>query len=58
MTEPERCRDCATARDAAHVSALSWARDHRRDGVISWLCDRCVRTNLRSIEATLPDDWW
>ncbi|WP_169736779.1 hypothetical protein [Pseudonocardia spinosispora] len=58
MTEPERCRACAAARDAGQASSLAWSRERAPDGGISWLCDRCARVNLRSIEARLPDEWW
>jgi hypothetical protein len=25
---------------------------------LTWLCDRCTRDNLRSIESKLDEAWW
>jgi hypothetical protein len=25
---------------------------------VTWICDTCTRTNLRSIEGKLDDSWW
>ncbi|WP_187369722.1 hypothetical protein [Fodinicola acaciae] len=49
--EPVSCRGCGRQ---ATPPALGWSRDG--DGV--WLCDTCVRDNLRSIEAKLDTEWW
>jgi hypothetical protein len=56
MSEPERCRMCGTQRRGAAGLGGSWERD--RDGRTSWVCPGCARTNLRSIESKLPEEWW
>ncbi|HEX4249006.1 MAG TPA: hypothetical protein VH008_14180 [Pseudonocardia sp.] len=58
MNEPDACRACGRQRDPGQASSLSWMCDRRPDGRSSWLCADCARTNLRSIEAKLPDDFW
>ena len=58
MTEPERCRTCGDTRELVRPLALAWSRERRPDGTTISLCDRCARTNLRAIEARLPEDWW
>jgi hypothetical protein len=37
------------------------ATEGRADGPtkgIAWLCEKCTRDNLRSIEGRLDSDWW
>ncbi len=42
--------DLATAR-------LTWVRGVE-NGRTVWTCDRCSRSNLRSIEGKLDSSWW
>lgn len=45
-------------RDPARADSLAWLCERGPNGSFIWLCDRCARANLRSIEARLPDEWW
>jgi hypothetical protein len=54
------CRFCgatvdAEAEDGGLPSGWSLVTDERGLG---YLCLDCTRTNIRSIEAKLPDEWW
>jgi hypothetical protein len=58
MSEPEpatesvvNCRGCGRG---TPLPALGWSHDNE----IGWLCETCVRVNLRSIEAKLDTEWW
>ncbi|WP_111766240.1 hypothetical protein [Nakamurella deserti] len=52
---PVTCSQCGTT---AGTPPLTWLLevDARRGKV--WVCDRCARTHLRSIEAKLDQEWW
>jgi len=49
------CSSCGTV---VAESPVTWAYevDRRRGG--RWICDRCARPYLRSIEAKLDQEWW
>jgi len=49
------CSRCGTVADD-DVPA-GWSTDATERG-IQWICDRCTRDNVRSIEAKLPEEWW
>jgi hypothetical protein len=52
---PVACAHCGAT---AGTAPLDWLLevDPRRGRV--WVCDRCARTHLRSIEAKLDREWW
>lgn len=54
MDEPATCAVCGTA--AAEPPA-TWSMEVTTRGP-RWLCDRCTREHVRSIEARLDDAWW
>ena len=45
----------AEAEDGGLPPGWSLVTDERG---IGYLCLDCTRTNIRSIEAKLPDEWW
>ncbi|GAA1705651.1 hypothetical protein GCM10009765_63710 [Fodinicola feengrottensis] len=45
------CRGCG---HQAPLPALGWSHDTE----FGWLCEACVRVNLRNIEAKLDTEWW
>ncbi len=50
------CRICgAIADDAELPPGWSLVTDDRGVG---YVCADCTRTNIRSIEAKLPEEWW
>jgi hypothetical protein len=53
------CRHCGTVadEDADEVLPLGWSIVADERGV-GKLCASCTRTNIRSIEAKLPEEWW
>lgn len=48
------CAVCGTTVDEVPVT---WSRQVTERGQ-QWLCDRCTRENLRSIEGRLDEAWW
>lgn len=50
-----RCHVCGV--EVASPPPLDWSGE-QRDGRRSWLCARCARENVRSIEAKLDNRWW
>jgi hypothetical protein len=58
MPEPERAAEpVVSCRGCGHETAqpaLGWSHDNE----VGWLCEACVRVNLRSIEAKLDTEWW
>ncbi len=54
MGEPAECGGCGTAVDERPAT---WSLQVSERGR-SWLCDRCTRDNLRSIEGKLDEAWW
>ena len=59
MTQhPVICQVCGRAPDAAEGDpSLTWMMDS--DGARRrWTCPRCVRDNVRALEAKLEPEWW
>lgn len=55
-TGPVGCAWCgAVATDGV---PLDWVRQTDERGRLEYLCARCARENLRSIEARLDTAWW
>jgi len=50
-----RCGASAEAADDATVAGWSFATSRRG---LEELCDVCTRSNIRAIEAKLPEDYW
>lgn len=48
---------CAGCGASVHASPLSGSRQTSAGGA-DYLCDRCTREHLRSIEARLDEAWW
>jgi hypothetical protein len=45
-------------RGETEPAASGWTRQIGDRGRVEWLCARCTRDNLRSIEGRLDSDWW
>jgi hypothetical protein len=54
MTEQVTCAVCGTT--VAEVPA-TWSMQVGERGQ-TWLCERCARDNIRSIEGKLDEAWW
>ena len=54
MAETVTCAHCGTTADEL---PMTWVSSVERDRTL-YYCDRCVRDNLRSIEARLDNSWW
>jgi hypothetical protein len=50
------CNLCG--RSEAEPEASGWTRQVGDRGRAEWLCARCTRDNLRSIEGRLDEAWW
>jgi hypothetical protein len=48
---------CAVCGAETHQPATTWSSQTGVRGT-SWLCERCTRENLRSIEGRLDEAWW
>jgi len=48
------CTGCGVT---APDDASTWTAEYSERGV-TWLCQRCTRDNLRSIEGRLDVQWW
>jgi len=48
------CSVCGTTVDEV---PLTWSMQVSERGQ-TWVCDRCARDNLRSIEGKLDEAWW
>ena len=48
------CGRCGTVVDGPPVT---WSSETGARGT-TWLCERCTRDNLRSIEGRLDEAWW
>lgn len=59
MTPVLVCSTCGTTppADEQATARLTWSRvtEHGRT---TWICERCSRENLRSIESKLDPVWW
>jgi hypothetical protein len=54
--KPVTCAHCGTISDAGELPP-GWSLVTNERG-IGLLCVDCTRTNIRSIEAKLPEEWW
>lgn len=54
MAEPVTCSVCGRTEDELPVT---WSMQVSERGQ-KWLCDRCARDNIRSIEGKLDEAWW
>ena len=54
---PQNCSRCGTPVDGDESLPPGWSLETDERGV-SLLCLDCTRTNVRSIEAKLPEEWW
>jgi len=52
--EPASCAVCGLQMDDR---PLTWSLQVSERGQ-TWLCERCSRDNLRSIEGKLDEAWW
>ncbi|HWH28425.1 MAG TPA: hypothetical protein VNU26_05590 [Mycobacteriales bacterium] len=58
MTEPPpRSVTCAVCGRSEQGLPATWSSQTSERGT-SWLCERCTRENLRSIEGRLDEAWW
>ena len=48
---------CAGCRASVRERPATWSFQVAERGP-QWLCERCTRDNLRSIEARLDEAWW
>lgn len=53
---PVGCAVCGRRADAESPPA-TWSSQTGARGT-TWLCERCTRDNLRSIEGRLDEAWW
>ena len=51
------CRVCGVSEGDGDALPAAWSLVTDERGV-GYLCADCTRTNLRSIEAKLPEEWW
>ena len=51
---PATCGVCGASVDERPAT---WSMQVGERGQV-WLCDRCTRENLRSIEGRLDEAWW
>jgi hypothetical protein len=51
------CRSCGTIAESDDELPAGWSLVTDERGV-GRLCLTCTRTNIRSIEAKLPEEWW
>ncbi len=56
--EPSAATCSLCGRSEADPTASGWTRQIGDRGRVEWLCARCTRDNLRSIEGRLDSDWW
>jgi hypothetical protein len=54
MGEPVTCSVCGTSVEEAPRTGSMQVSERGQ----TWLCDRCARDNLRSIEGKLDEAWW
>ncbi len=60
MTDrPVTCAVCGTPGGGAPDEGppVTWSSQTGERGT-TWLCERCTRENLRSIEGRLDEAWW
>ncbi|MCW2501387.1 MAG: hypothetical protein JWN87_3063 [Frankiales bacterium] len=54
VSEPSTCGGCGTG---VEDRPATWSLQVSERGR-QWLCERCTRDNLRSIEGKLDEAWW
>ena len=54
MADPVSCAVCGTTVDELPAT---WSMQVGERGQ-TWLCERCARDNIRSIEGKLDEAWW
>ena len=54
---PKSCSRCGAPADDEDSLPAGWSLVTDERGV-NLLCLDCTRTNVRSIEAKLPEEWW
>lgn len=52
---PVHCVRCGRSAEQLPLTWMTETDPHRGPVVH---CDRCVRDNLRAVEAKLPHEWW
>ena len=57
VTATVACTNCGATAPDDGTWRLTWTTGLER-GETTWICDRCSRANLRSIEAKLDSAWW
>jgi hypothetical protein len=57
VSDASTCSSCGTGAPADGTWRLTWTSGVERGRTV-WVCDRCSRQNLRSIEAKLDSEWW
>ena len=58
MSEPPTRTSCAVCGTTVEGELpVTWSSQTSARG-LTWLCDRCTRENLRSIEGRLDEAWW
>ena len=56
MPDPEvSCSQCGTT---AATPPITWLYEVDSKRGPRYVCDRCLRSNLRSVEAKLEQQWW
>lgn len=58
MAEPVACSDCGAVVDEVPATWSSQVSGRGAAQRRTWLCDRCTRENIRSIEGKLDEAWW
>jgi DNA-directed RNA polymerase subunit RPC12/RpoP len=51
------CSRCGTLADDDSELPAGWSLETNERGV-GRICATCTRSNIRSIEAKLPEEWW
>jgi DNA-directed RNA polymerase subunit RPC12/RpoP len=49
------CARCGASSESEQFDGWSLVTDERG---VRYLCADCTRSNVRSIEAKLPEEWW
>jgi hypothetical protein len=55
---PAVCSRCGTIAPADQPRPLDWMTEHDARRGLTWICVKCARENVRSIEGKLDTDWW
>lgn len=57
MNDAAPVASCAGCGAAGEGPPVTWSSQTGPRGT-TWLCERCTRENLRSIEGRLDEAWW